>query len=156
MSIETGGGVIRRFWLKVDQQSDSACWLWIACKNANGYGIMNVAGRPMSAHRISWVIHNDQIPDGMCVCHKCDTPSCVNPNHLFLGTQKENMRDAKTKGRMQRGERHYRAKLNRKDVVDIKRLHSQGVMIKQLASNYGVHVNTISRVINKNSWEHVD
>lgn len=83
-----------KFWPKV--QKTSTCWLWTACKTKLGYGKLSWK----QAHRVSWEIHNGAIPVGMCVCHKCDNPPCVNPDHLFLGTQKDNILDAKKKGRL--------------------------------------------------------
>lgn len=87
-----------RFWLRV-QRSDNACWKWTGQKNAHGYGLLSKFGTLRLAHRISWELHHGQILSNMNVLHHCDNPSCVNPNHLFLGTHSDNMRDAKVKGR---------------------------------------------------------
>lgn len=83
---------------------ETPCWLWTACKNSRGYGQFGVGGLIISAPRIAWILANGQIPHieshhGMCACHRCDNPSCVNPNHLFLGTAKENNDDKEKKGR---------------------------------------------------------
>lgn len=92
------GPMETRFWRQVMPVTESGCWLWIGCVNAHGYGRLNVDGTDVQlAHRVSWVIHRGAIPDGLC--HKCDTPPCVNPDHLFLGDSKANMRDAMNKGR---------------------------------------------------------
>lgn len=92
-----------RFWEKV-QKTDS-CWLWTGSKQGRmGYGYLHIGGKkdrkPSRAHRLSWVIHNGPIPDGLYVLHKCDVPACVNPDHLFLGDHKANMQDCASKGRV--------------------------------------------------------
>lgn len=89
-----------RFWSKAERKDKDSCWNWKAYKNRDGYGNFSIDGsRRWNAHRISYAITNGEIPKGMSVCHKCDNPSCVNPNHLFLATHKENMRDKSEKGR---------------------------------------------------------
>lgn len=103
----------RRFWAKVDRQAGEVCWLWQANtvgRDGDKYGQFNtgrVAGkqRNVYAHRFAWLLTHGQIPAGLHVCHHCDTPLCVNPSHLFLGTQGENLQDASRKGRLQRGSR---------------------------------------------------
>lgn len=89
-----------RFHKKYHKLTPDKCWLWTAHISEGGYGRILHNGKFALAHRVSWEIHNGPIPDDMQVCHKCDVPACVNPNHLFLGTQKDNMRDASEKGRL--------------------------------------------------------
>src|SRR3990167_10376201 len=90
-----------RFWNKVNKTN--SCWLWIASKFHDGYGQFRHEGSMKLAHRISYELHYGPIPDELCVCHICDVPSCVNPEHLFLGTQQENMEDKVKKGRARGG-----------------------------------------------------
>jgi HNH endonuclease len=88
-----------RFWKKVDKRTKTECWLWLAALNY-GYGFFSPkTGRTVYAHRFVWELVNGPIPHGLCVLHKCDVRSCVNPNHLFLGTNQDNTTDAKRKGR---------------------------------------------------------
>lgn len=109
------------------------------------------------AYRICWELcFGKPIPDGFCVCHKCDNPNCVNPDHLFLGTQLDNVRDMHTKGRakykVHRGEKHGMAILSEKDVADIKMLREWGLMHKDLAVMFGVCKSQIGNVLNGVSW----
>ena len=94
------------FWVKADKTE--SCWLWQALKNKTGYGVVNYNYKTQLAHRVAWTLTHGDIPAGLYVCHKCDTPGCINPDHLFLGTQLENMRDMASKGRSRRGKRYPR------------------------------------------------
>lgn len=92
--------IAERFWSKVNRRDSHGCWYWTASRNAKGYGqLMYRDGIPRHAHRISWELHNGYIPEGIWVLHRCDVPHCVNPSHLFLGTQTDNMRDMVAKKR---------------------------------------------------------
>jgi hypothetical protein len=90
-----------RFWANVDKSGD--CWEWQASVNLDGYGRFCLKGKRIRAHRLSWVLANGEIPEGMCVLHKCDNPPCVSPDHLFLGTRADNVRDMVQKGRCRSG-----------------------------------------------------
>ena len=91
-----------RFWARVDVQKGDACWQWVAGRDADGYGAISHNRIQLKAHRLSWELENGPIPERICVLHHCDNPSCVRPDHLWLGTQAENMADRNQKGRMGR------------------------------------------------------
>jgi HNH endonuclease len=91
---------IDSFWSKVEKTGENKCWKWKTYKNKQGYGRLGIAaGQCVNAHRVSWVIHNGQIPDGLFICHTCDNPECTNPKHLFLGTRQDNINDMMVKKR---------------------------------------------------------
>jgi hypothetical protein len=96
---------LKRFWSCVNKQSKNHCWEWTSYTGAGGYGHFYIDNKQLPAHRISWMIHNGDIPqtdtngNRICVCHKCDNPICVNPDHLFLGTDLDNIKDRDSKGR---------------------------------------------------------
>lgn len=102
----------QRFDNKYVIDQATGCWNWTAARKENGYGVINIGGKSIKAHRLAWEIFKGKIPHhesfhGMCVLHKCDNRACVNPDHLFLGTQQENLTDAVKKGRIAKGEKHW-------------------------------------------------
>lgn len=156
--------VIARFWAKVDRRGEDECWPWLASTRPSGYGRFAIGmGRATSAHRFSFEVHRGPIPAGMFVCHHCDNPPCVNPAHLFVGTPRDNSRDAARKGRcapqrrpeMYRGERQHSAKLSEADVVEIRRLFAGGAGVSELAQAFGVNSSAIYRVVRWKAWRHV-
>lgn len=97
----------QRFWKYVSPEPNSGCWLWDGAATYTGHGkILHQSGRLILAHRLSWTMHRGEIPSGLLVRHKCDNPRCVNPDHLCLGTHKDNSRDAVERGRISRGTKH--------------------------------------------------
>lgn len=149
-----------RFWQKVDKRSDDECWNWIGCTHHQwGYGTFKAEKKFMAAHRYSWTLHFGEIPDGMLVCHKCDNPPCVNPKHLFLGTNADNMHDMKNKGRqaLVSEEKNPNVKLSREDVVQIKTLHASGKLSgAELARRFGVKSETVYHILNGMIWKNVE
>lgn len=153
-----------RFWAKVDQSEGSnACWPWRAGMQPIGYGIFWVrsgrgvrGGTMWLAHRAAWAIaHDGRDPGQMDVCHRCDNRACCNPDHLFLGTQLDNMRDCKAKGRNHRGERHRAAKLTVPDVKAERVAYAAGESFGSIARRRGMDSQSIRRMIIGENWAHV-
>ncbi len=144
----------------VDVAELTGCWHWPGSKNKDGYGRVWLNKTYRLAHRYSWEFHNGAIPSGLCVCHHCDNPACVNPAHLFLGTHRENIQDAVRKGRMrpQRmpGERHPNAKLTEEQVAKIRfRTKYKTMSRRELAESFGVSWSAIAHVQKGRGWNHV-
>lgn len=114
------------FWKKIEKKSSSDCWEWLGGCDTYGYGAANTRIKNYKAHRVAYGLTYGLIPDGMCVCHICDNPPCCNPNHLFLGTPKDNMmdRDKKHRGIHFFGEKCASHKLKECDVIEIKKLYA--------------------------------
>jgi len=165
------GTLETRFWRHVDTSGD--CWLWQASVDTSGYGqISNGAGRLVMAHRLSYELAHGPIPPGRLVCHKCDTPRCVNPAHLFLGSHVDNAADMVAKGRSARGDAssarlhperrprgatHPKARLTEAQVVDLRQRYAAGTTTQRaLAREYGVSRATIVAALERRSWHHVD
>lgn len=132
------------------------CWFWPRCKDKKGYGRIWNGESVIFAHHFLWELANGRsLPLGQCVLHACDNPSCVNPEHLFLGTHKENMADMASKGRSILGERHPSAKLTVSDVLEIRALAKQGMRQREIGLKYGVNQNCISRIVSRARWKHI-
>lgn len=139
------------------------CIEWQGSLSDNGYGRINVGGRHNRVHRVVYELYCEPIPEGEYICHRCDNPRCCNPDHLFAGTPKQNSRDMLSKGRHKTfaqgevaGEKNPRALLTAADVCQIRKQYAVGnVTLKQLASEYGVHFDTISKAVNYVTWSHL-
>lgn len=139
-----------RFWAYVDTSAGpDACWLWTSCTTDKGYGRFTAGGKAVRAHRYAFQIAFGPIPDGLSVCHACDTPACVNPRHLFSGTNQENMSDKKAKGRCKPlyGLENGRAKITDLDVASIKRMNKAGVRQANLAAIFGLSASAVSMIV---------
>jgi hypothetical protein len=141
----------------------SGCHLWMANKNNKGYGMIREGGvKPkILAHRVSYSLNVGEIPAGLHVLHSCDTPACVNPAHLFLGTHAENMADKEAKGRSNHkaksnaGSSHAQSKLTEADIPIIRELFANGLLLRDIAKRFGVAKATIGGVTGGFSWKHV-
>lgn len=133
------------------------CWNWTGGKDPDGYGIFRVNGKSRRAHRVAWGQIYGKIPRGLRVLHHCDNPSCINPEHLFLGTDQDNVLDAFSKGRRfgPKGEKHGRSKLTDSQVLKIKRRLSSGELHKAIARDFGVRRQTISLIAEGKTWRHI-
>lgn len=140
-----------RFWAKV--QKTPTCWIWTGTAiSSSGRGTIKTGNKVLIAARVAWELHNGTIPAGQLVCHTCDNVACVNPKHLFLGTQTDNMLDMYAKARHPRtqpkGAKAYAAKLTATQIEDIRRSYARGASTQSmLAKRYGVAKSTIGRVV---------
>lgn len=153
--------VEERFWSKVDQTGgDSACWEWRAGGDQDGYGIFYPSrDKGIRSHRFSWMLRHGDIPAGLKVLHACDNPSCVNPSHLSLGTDLDNVRDMDRKGRRRnnpaRGEANGKARLTIHQVMQIRARAVTGDSMTAIAREYGVTKSAIRSVVRCRTWRHV-
>jgi hypothetical protein len=144
--------IIDRFNSKWTPEPFSGCWLWTGALDRWGYGAMKVDFTVGRAHRVAWNLLRGDIPEGLFVLHKCDTPSCVNPDHLFLGTTRDNVRDKVLKHRQSKGNDFPFAKLTDQDVLYI--LSSDESCI-QLAERFSVNRETIRLIKIRKNWKHI-
>ena len=145
---------MKRFWDKVNK-TDS-CWLWTGCKSPKGYGVFRIIGGTIRAHRFSYLLKHGAIPDCLMVLHKCDNPACVNPDHLYLGTARENAVDMFERNPPnRRGVLSKRSKLNDDKVRAIISLSRSGLSNMELGVMFNVHNSTISKVVLRKEWNHV-
>lgn len=139
-------------------EPNTGCWLWTGTIGHYGYGVGGSGYRTprFRAHRLAWELANGRpVPLGMDVCHRCDNPPCVNPDHLFVGTRLDNMQDARRKGRLAIGSRHGQAKLSEDDVLSAVRMLRAGVRQSVVARSIGVSASTISLLSSGKRWGHL-
>ncbi len=169
-------------WSRVATSDTDACWPWLGATR-KGYGHVRYQGQQWSAHRLAYVLARGPIPTGMLVCHACDNPLCCNPQHLWLGTNRENILDSVTKGRhvqvdlaslsserrargmlhgmhthpesRRRGEHNGSAKLTTDQVIQIREQSARGLTQRQLAREYGICQATVRDIVLRKKWQHV-
>jgi hypothetical protein len=159
---------LNRFWGKVNKKSGSygadgkfstECWEWQVSTTHDGYGLFWFNGKYVLAHRFAWILAKGAIPKNLCVLHSCDNPKCVNQNHLFLGTVRDNNLDKTAKGRAycgdHKGEKSSTAKLTTSDVLKIRAMSAQRIHPKDIARQFGVERSTIYHIIARRSWSHI-
>jgi len=147
-----------RFWKKVDQRGLGDCWKWQAGCLFAGYGrFCDCRGSKYLAHRVAFVVTNGDTK--LQVCHICNNPSCCNPNHLYAGTQGENIQQCIADGRRaiedRRGEKAGYVKLIESDVREIRRLYAGGWLQREIAEEYDIHSSTVSAIIRGQNWRHL-
>jgi hypothetical protein len=148
--------IIERFWGKVDKKGKDECWLWVGHNTARyGHLAVSESGRRsmVASHRLSWKIHYGEIPDAMCVLHKCDNGLCVNPRHLFLGTILDNNVDKAQKKRSCIGEKNATAKLTLEDVAEIRQKYLDGGTQREISRVYGISSTQIGYIIKNKNWK---
>jgi len=169
---------MEKFWSRVERKDEQECWLWCGVVHQSGYGHFKHQGQCFKAHRVAYALTYGEIEwttgrrgsRGLLVLHKCDNRSCVNPNHLFLGTQRDNMADCSVKSRIGHGSTHGLVKLTESDVAEIKAMHAQGVIgrpgrgwskavrsgeavsMAKVGARYGVSGKTIEMVLRRRAW----
>jgi hypothetical protein len=149
--------VAQRFWAKVNKGGPDDCWLWTGALSSDGYGRFNVGGRNLTASRLAYELTYGTLPSNIMACHKCDNPPCCNPNHLFPGSNSENQRDmvAKNRGNKAHGEAQPKAKLTAAVVIEIRKLRDQGYTQDRLSQIFGVGQTTISTIVQRKTWKHI-
>ena len=149
-----------RFEERIERVTESGCWLWTGglVDEKQRYGTFRISKEETErAHRAAWRLFNGEIPNGLFVCHRCDVRECVNPSHLFLGTNADNMADMKAKGRAKghKGEEHPESKLKNDDVVKMRQMYEDGKTIYELAPIFGVSKSLVHVVVSRQNWKHV-
>jgi hypothetical protein len=163
---------INRFWSKTTRNLETGCVEWQHASFRRGYGSVNIRRRAFLAHRVAFFIGNGTDPIQSLVCHRCDNPRCCNPQHLFLGSFKDNTMDASTKGRLATGDAHPSRKpgawqhvvgsrnvnsnLSEVQVLDIRRLgRENNLSLNQLARLFSVGKSCINHIVHRRSWQHI-
>ncbi len=163
--------VTKEFIIRNVSLDDNGCWLWNHACSPSGYAVISTPEKPYCrGSRLVWKLWHGDDPGAMCVCHSCDNRRCLNPDHLFLGTNKDNMQDAVRKGRIasgirqgtytkpecrKKGELNGQSKLTEIQVLEIRQRRSNGELLRVLAKDYGVAMTQISQVANRKKWAHV-
>lgn len=153
---------LARFHASYIPEPNSGCWLWTGPVDRAGYGFFTrYREQHQRAHRASWAIHCEPVPDGMKVCHKCDNRACVNPDHLFLGTQAENVADMIAKGRAKRppvprfGEANPVSKYTAEQVREVRTLAAAGKVQSDIARQFGMSPINVSRIVRRLLWSNL-
>jgi hypothetical protein len=165
---------VNRFWKFVNKTE--SCWLWTGRVDKDGYGSIGIGStrdktkKCVRAHRFSYELHNGSIPDGLLVLHECDVPACVRPDHLFIGTQLDNIHDCIAKGRRCShiedhwarkdssrisGENHYGAKLTEESVRQMRAMYADGLTHEAIAKHFGATRRNVCDIVRLETWKHV-
>jgi hypothetical protein len=160
---------VARFWSKVNV-TQYGCWEWKGSKQRKGYGTFRLLGRTELAHRVAWALFNIEAQANLSICHDCDNPSCCRPNHMFEGTNADNVADSIAKQRPRgpapgtdstppekraRGSRHPATSLSDEDVKQLRRDAKGGTLRRELANRYGISMSTVSNITSRRTWSHI-
>ncbi len=149
--------IAERFWAKV-VKSDT-CWIWTASTTKGGYGQFGIRSLRKSnfksTHVALWLTTGEWPPHGSDVCHSCDHPRCVRPDHLFIGTRKINMQDSSSKHRIQNGVRHWNARLTEAQVLAVRELKATGLRNCEIVAATGLNEKQVSKIITGSRWKHL-
>jgi hypothetical protein len=141
---------IERFWLRVEKTE--SCWNWLGSTEKDGYGRLDIKYKHYRAHVFSWTLHNGPVPDGLFICHKCNNRRCVNPDHLYAGTPKENAIDTMRSGNCAVGEGNGNSQLNE---TSVKAILNDERPYGKIAKDYGTTETTIYNIKNRKTWKHI-
>jgi hypothetical protein len=144
--------VRERFYSRYTPVPIAGCWLWEGAL-LDGYGYIEAEGKSERAHRVSWKLHNGEIPPEMAVLHECDVRCCVNPQHLFLGSNQDNVTDKVKKKRCAKGEKHSRARVTE---AQVRAIRVDGRPISEIAKSYGLGYQGVWAILHRTSWRHID
>jgi|SRR5215475_5298108 len=146
-----------RFAQKFEVRGLNDCWPWMGQRLRSGYGVLSIDGRMQRAHRVMWELEHGSIPDGMWVLHHCDNPPCVNPNHLWLGTHSDNMRDMKQKGRAgrYRGPHIWRRKFSDNEVEAIRKMRDEDWTVTAIAKQFDCSISMIHNICSGKQYKEV-
>jgi len=152
-------------FMKKTLKISNGCWEWTGSKDKDGYGLTSIYTYPdQRSHRSSFILFKESIPNGLCICHTCDNSSCVNPEHLYAGTVKQNTHDAIERGlfpigpnpkKALNGEKNHKAKLDNEKVKYIRFLFDSGFKVSEMASFFNINKTQIQRIGKRTSWMHV-
>lgn len=156
-----GTPIADRLLASVEYDTNGGCWLWPYATGNYGYGVLYCDGRLQRAHRVAFTLWREPIPDGFCVCHRCDTPACFNPDHLFTGTQAQNLADMTAKGRRVEGRRacgeeNASARLTTEQALAIRRTAATGASFTSIGRDFGVSRVTVAKIAKGHAWSHLD
>lgn len=149
--------LLDRIESKYEAVTESGCWIWTASVNKAGYGQISMPGRPMLAHRVCWEFYKGPIPNGKFICHKCDTPGCINPDHMFVGDHRDNMQDMRNKGRAPKvesakGDKNKSSKISNETALAI--FNAEGPQ-REICKTFNVSRSTLQAIKYGRQWSSV-
>lgn len=161
-AVEKVDSHIAEFWAQVDKDGPvvrhvgTPCWLWVGKTLCRGYGQFSIAGKQLYTHRIAWLLERGELPAHLILCHDCDTPACVRPDHLFVGTTLDNARDREAKGRgRSRGASNPMAKYTAWHALQAKKLRAEGLSFKEISKRLNMNKTTAYYMATGEQWKDV-